>query len=303
MVCGDKFRLWLKMALLCIGFIVLTVGIFAGCGDPEVVDVIEQEKDLSDNETDDTAQVLPQETDDDAQVLIQDADGSTHVQVYFKETNLSFYYPSSLSDGISAEIMPGHWLYCPEYKLISFDNYLPSDTALFWARIELTSLEELLLKCDWAEEDINYLKTFIANKDIPDNMQVPHYLPEGNAMQLLSVNVEFFETETVSGFRYITEFVQDRATVTDLTYAYQGITSDQKYYITARFGVHCSELTRHNEDYLEYTGIDLNDRQSWLEAYDDYMDLTIQMLEETDAKNFKPSLILLDEIIKSFQIE
>lgn len=131
-------------------------------------------------------------------------------------------------------------------------------------------------------------------------------------MQQFSAQVDFLESKAISGFRYLTAFFHADAPVTDLTYAYQGITSDQKYYFTARFGVHYSELSRHNEEYFKYRGIDgtdngdyweIHDLESWMKNYDDYVDVTAQMLDEVDAEDFEPSLLLLDDIIKSFQIE
>ncbi len=239
-----------------------------------------------------------------------DANNTAQELIYYEENNVSFYYPPSLSEGISYQTVAAStgygWTDYPEHKLILFDNYVISDSVPYdRAYIMLTPLEEFYLLCHWAEGDINKLEFIIAKKEIPENIGEPHYLPSANAGQLFIVNVEFFESKTSSGLRYLTQFYQTLSPVTNevLLYIYQGITCDQKYYFTALFPVNHSELPLDYEDYLESSGTDMTDGDSWMEVYDDYMNLTVQMLDEAAAEDFEPSLLLLDEIIKSFQIE
>lgn len=321
MVCGDKLRLWLNTALLCVGFIILVVGILAGCGGMEAeretdtdigaeedtsgnTDVIGQEKDLGDNDADDTVQVL-----------IQDEDNATHVQIDFEETSLSFSYPSFLAEGINARITECPWGSIPEYNYIHFDNNHGTS-------IKLIPIEDLSLLSDFASKRIDEIEAIIEAKNIPSDTTVSSFpfkelpvLPSIEAPWQFYSNVELLESKTSNGLRFLMRSAQGEAPVynQDLYYYYSGITTDRNYYISASFPVSFAALSRHNEDYFESKGIHVTDHSdgwfeiqdwgAWVETYGDYMDVTLRMLEGADADDFEPSLLLFDELINSIQIK
>ncbi len=225
--------------------------------------------------------------------------------IYFEESNLSFYYPASLAEGISSETIDASeedaFIEYPEHKLIYFDDYLLSGT-FFRPIVQIFPLEEYLVLSDHTAETIETLKAITAKKAIADNIIELPYLPWPSAAQQFYANVEFLESQAGSGLRYLTQYIQDVGPVTNqgLFYTYQGITTDQKYYISAVFPVNHSELPLDWDDYFEPNGTDY---ESFEENYTGYLDLTVKMLDETGADDFKPSLQLLDEIIKSLNIE
>jgi len=238
--------------------------------------------------------------------LKDDAAGKTAPElIYFEESNLSFYYPASIAEGISSESIDASeedaFIEYPEYKLISFDDYLLTGTFL-GPIIQIFPLEEYLVLSDHTAETIEKLKTITAEKAIADNITELPYLPWPNAAQQFYANPEFLESKSVSGLRYLTQYIQDVGPVTNqgLFYTYQGITTDQKYYISAAFPVKHSELPLDWEDYFESTGTDYENFEG---NYVGYLDLTVKMLDETGADEFTPSLQLLDEVIKSLKIE
>ena len=225
--------------------------------------------------------------------------------VFYETSNLSFYYPASVAEKIRSEKInasgEGAFIEYPEHKLLSFDDYLLTGTFLS-PIIQVFPLDEYLVLSDHAKETIETLKIITAEKTITGNLTELPYLPWPNASQQFYANPEFIESETASGLRYLTQYVQDVGPVTNqgLFYTYQGITADQKYYISAVFPVNHAELPLDWDDYFTSSGTDY---ESFAENYSGYLDLTVQMLDESCADEFKPSLQLLDEIIKSLNNE
>ncbi len=232
-------------------------------------------------------------------------DESTPEQIYYENDNISFYYPSLIAQGINTEIIEaskeGTFIEYPEYLQISFEDYLISERTLSPV-IEIFPLEEYYLLSDDAAATIDILETIIAKKAITDNIIELPYLPWPGAAQQFYANVDFLEAKAGSGLRYLTQYSQDVAPVTNqgLFYTYQSITADQKYYISAVFPVNHSELPLDWEDYFKPNGTDY---KVFEESYAGYLDLIVMMLDDAGADDFKPSLKLLDSIIESLQIK
>jgi len=230
---------------------------------------------------------------------------SSPEQIYYENENISFYYPPLIAENISSETIDaskeGAFIEYPAYILKSLEDYIIYETSLS-PGMQIFPLEEYYLLSDDAAATIDRLKAIIAGKETADNLIELPYLPEPLAAQQFFANPKLLESSTGTGLRFLTQYSQDLAPVTnqDLFYTYQGLTADQAYYISAIFPVNHPELPLDWDDYFASSGTDY---AIFEENYTDNLELTVMMLDEASVDDFKPSLQLLDNIIKSLQIE
>lgn len=232
-------------------------------------------------------------------------DKSSPDQIYYVDDNVSFYYPPLIADHISAETIDaskeGAFIAYPASILISLEDYIITETLLS-PGMQVFPLEEYYLLSDDAAATIDRLKAITAGKEIADDLIELPYLPEPLAVQKFFSNPKLIESSTGAGLRFLTQYGQDLGPVTNqgLFYTYQGLTADQEYYISAVFPVNHPELPLDWDDFFASDGTDY---AVFEENYTDYLELTVMMLDQAGADDFRPSLQLLDNMIESLQIE
>lgn len=129
-------------------------------------------------------------------------------------------------------------------------------------------------------------------------------LPPVPAGQLLHAQVRYLTFEGGSGVRVLTQFAQDASPIHNegLLYIFQGLTSDDAYYISAFLPVSASFLPDQAEDpgdipFPAYNSPDFN------AEYTSYQQATHARLETASPDDFLPSLGALDQLIESLQTE
>jgi hypothetical protein len=125
------------------------------------------------------------------------------------------------------------------------------------------------------------------------------FLPFFNAAQFFQAQVAYLDFQSGSGVRFLTMYGQAAWPVDNysLFYTFQGLTSDQKYYVSAIFPVNHPDLP---DDGNEIVGED------WLgfdEDFPDYLEDTVAQLDSYTAGSFTPDLTQLDALIQSIQID
>jgi hypothetical protein len=136
------------------------------------------------------------------------------------------------------------------------------------------------------------------------------FIPWIGAGQVIHAHREFIPFKNGNGIGYLTQFTMDVDLINNdkLLYVFQGMTRDNKYFISATFPVRTSYLPddRLAETYKSYTLPDNfyapERRDQNLQEYDRYL-LEVQAeLENTNSEDFKPSLVMIQRLLSSMEV-
>jgi hypothetical protein len=154
-------------------------------------------------------------------------------------------------------------------------------------------------------DTVTALNTLLADK--PANPDSIPFLPVFNAAQVFRARLGYLPFQNGEGVRFLTEYAQYYAPVNnyDLFYAYQGLTADGKYWISAIFPVNAPWLqetwnsTEVPVDGVAAPGMDSANLQADMDAY--YVTM-LDRLNTAQAESFTPSTLCLDHFIQSLNI-
>jgi hypothetical protein len=143
--------------------------------------------------------------------------------------------------------------------------------------------------------------------DKPAAPQSIPFLPVFNAAQVFNAQVKYLDFQNGQGVRFLTEYAQYYAPVNndDLFYAYQGITADGKYWVSAILPINAAYLQ------AAYDSVNVPDGGIPAPALDDpnygnameaYYIVMLDKLNTTPDASFTPGLDCLDQFIQSLQI-
>ncbi len=224
--------------------------------------------------------------------------------ISFEESGIIFSYPDSLASTARLEVIEETDDFTglvPRHRSVRLYSYELAET-FYGPEIMIFPLEDYKLASANAADTIAQVENFIAQKNAPDTTAYLPFLPEPMAGQLFSANGSYLESEKSGGIRYLTQYGQDIWPITNysLFYTYQGITSDGLYYISATFPVNHPLLPADSDEYFDSTGLDY---AAFDEGYIDYITQIAAMIDQADDDQFTPSLEILDELIKSLEVE
>ena len=122
-------------------------------------------------------------------------------------------------------------------------------------------------------------------------------LPVINAAQVIVVKPEYMAFQNWNGVRFITYYAQDLSPLTNGTifYAFQGITMDGRYVISAEFPLRVPMLP----DSIDYSAIDWD---TFAANYGTYLDETVTALDNAASGDYTPSLDTLDALLQSLSV-
>jgi hypothetical protein len=122
--------------------------------------------------------------------------------------------------------------------------------------------------------------------------------PPFNAQQALHPQLKYLNFQNGEGVRFVTFYEQDPAPITNdgLFYTFQGLSADNKYYVTAFFPVRTDKLPN------AYKDVEIKDFDAWAKQYPDYLSKTDALLNGLAPAEFVPALNLLDELLMSLQV-
>ena len=128
---------------------------------------------------------------------------------------------------------------------------------------------------------------------------LPFLNPDESA-QIIHAQYQVLHGPSGSGIRYLTESAQNYAVIDnhDLFYTYQGLTSDDKYAITAILPVSNPILPNHGDTYPGGETF-----QQFSDAFTTYIADTKAQLDAQAPTSYSPSLGLLDALIQSIHIQ
>jgi hypothetical protein len=225
--------------------------------------------------------------------------------IKFNETGISFTYPAYLATELVTEYIEGDpdcdFLPFPDYLKIEFNDYIHAE-AFTTPAIMLFLPDEYSLVMEFAALQIDTLENIILNQAGLEEAEELPFLPVWNAAQHFNSNALLLNFKNGKGIRYLTQYVQDTSPVTNehLFYTFQGLTDDGLSYVAFTIPVTHPDLPAGWDDFFKGTDGNI---ETYGVNYQQYLEETISMLDETDDNKFSPSLQVLDDIVKSLTVE
>jgi hypothetical protein len=223
--------------------------------------------------------------------------------------NIHFQLPADLGTAVQAQTIPpadrlGE-IY-PEYLEFLLVDATSINTWVPQPRIDIYPVAELGVT---GTQVVQQLKDLLAGQ--PESLQAGlPILPPLPAGQLVDSQIEFLTFANGSGVRALTQFAQASWPVSNegLVYVFQGLTSDERHYISAIMPVSAPFLADRVVDpakvpevdgvaYPEFNSPDFDSE------YTRYREAIARKLDSTSPEEFSPALGVLDELIESFEIE
>jgi hypothetical protein len=218
---------------------------------------------------------------------------------------VSFYYDEALADHVVAEVVPAvggdvpEWEMLPEYIRFSFEGYAPPGV-FHEPRIMVFPAADLEASGETARRIAANIQRVLAERPgVPvERFQGGGFLPPMNAAHMLNTQFAYFDFQSGTGVRSLTQMGQAYMPINnqELFYTFQGMTHDGKYYVAAILPISHPSLPA---DGSEIPGGDF-------EAFADNFATYVQEIEERlDAEaddSFAPNIALLDEMIQSLEV-
>jgi len=221
--------------------------------------------------------------------------------------NVSFVIPTGLAGGANAEAVPAvgegsgaPWEVAPAHVKCTLTGYqLPGkfhEPTLF-----IYPADEYAQAQSGVAEQIDRLKKILAGST-PMKETLPN-VPFFNAAPAIAANIKLTPFQNGNGVRTLTEYAQYYAPINnhELFYHFQGLTSDNKYYIIAILPITAPILAEDEkpEAPVPSGGVPIPTGVGPDEVY--YTSVT-QKLNALPPDSYAPSLNTLDALIQSIQV-
>lgn len=216
---------------------------------------------------------------------------------------ISFSFDDSITSSVSTEIVPqqvdeyqfpgGTY---PTHYAFNFNGYALQDT-FHQPIIRIYPIAMFETLDSYTSDDINQLHTLLQTQPpiaVNDNLPL---IPHWNAGQMFSAKAEYLDFQNGSGVRYLTMHGQAAYPIdnTNMFYAFQGITNDGAYLVSAILPIANPALPLHGEDTID-------NWTTFYDLYESYMGQASQQVNEYEAISFVPSLDMLDAMIASIYV-
>jgi hypothetical protein len=196
--------------------------------------------------------------------------------------------------GDPAQAFPGE--IHPEYYQFKFSGY-PLSGTFHEPQILIYPAPAYAAMDPGAAQIIQDLKTLLAQK--PSNPERIPFLPLWNAGQMMQSNVKYLEFKNGSGVRFLSQYGQAYYPVNnkDMFYTFQGLTSDEQWYVAAVMPASHSSLP---SDQNQIPG---GNFESFANNFETYMAGVEQTLSALTDNSFVPDLSQLDGLFQSMRVK
>jgi len=216
---------------------------------------------------------------------------------------ISFSYDESLASYLNMEVVPGNidpegfpGASYPTHFMFTFGGYALPNT--FHApRIRVYSIADFEEIAGYPGDLVEQLRTLLQTQPaIAINEHLP-LIPRWNAGQMFSAKAAYVSFQNGVGLRYLTMHGQASYPIDNhqMFYAFQGITNDGKYLLSAILPISNPALPEHGEDTID-------DWNAFYEFFEAYIAQAAMQVDEYAPESFNPTLALLDEMMASFLI-
>lgn len=219
----------------------------------------------------------------------------------------SFDIPSQLASGAKPEAVPAvgegsgaPWEVAPAHLKFTLTGY-PLDNKFHEPRLFIYPADEFAQAHSGAAEQIDRLKKALAGS--PLLQETLPIIPFFNAGPLLTANIKIIPFQNGSGVRTLTQYAQYSAPVNnrELFYHFEGLTSDNKYYVIAILPITAPFLQEDEkpEAPLPEGGVPFPANAEPSQTY--YISVT-EKLNSLAPDSYVPSLNTLDTLIESILV-
>ncbi len=240
-------------------------------------------------------------------VIITDAAAAPRPKTNLSCYELSLFIDPAIASGYDCQKVPASNLEFepyPEYTQLTLHGY-PLAGKFFEANIAVYPLESYrALEPDIVNERVALLQRLTSGTTIPtfdgsSGATLP-FLPIFNAAQVFFAHYKVLPFGNGKGIRFLTQYAQNFAPISnyDLFYAYQGITADGQYWISAILPI--------NHPMLPADANNPPNGQSWEEfsnSYQPYIANMVNQLNSQPPESFIPTLTALDALASSIFIQ
>jgi hypothetical protein len=194
-----------------------------------------------------------------------------------------------------------YWEILPRHAEITLNGY-PISGHQFQPQIFIYPVDEFTAMNESAGQVIADLEKLLENKpteqqlDLTGGTSTPSlgipFLPLQNAQQLIHAQMKYLDFQNGQGVRFVTQYDQYAAAINnhEVFYAFQGLTSDWRYYLAAILPVNLVSLPVGNV------------LPSGMEPASYYQNM-YQQLDNAAPASYSPGLDKLDEMMASFEIK
>jgi hypothetical protein len=186
-----------------------------------------------------------------------------------------------------------YWEILPEHLLVTLEDYRISNH-MMKAHIFVYPVADLPMFNTGAATIAYDLKSLLEDQEVDEFLP---FLPMFNAAQVMHSQVEFLDFKNGSGVRFLTQFDQGPLPINnmELIYTFQGLTSDNKYYVAAVFPINHADLPDTNQVIAQ--------DESDLAEFPSYMKDTVAWLDQQPVSSFTPDLSTLDMLIQTIEVK
>jgi hypothetical protein len=194
-----------------------------------------------------------------------------------------------------------YWEALPQHVEITLNGY-PITGHQFQPQIFIYPVDEFKTLNEAAGQVIADLEILLQNKPVEQQLdttggtstpsQAIPFLPLQNAQQLIHAQMKYLDFKNGQGVRFVTQYDQYAAAINnhEAFYAFQGLTSDGKYYLAAILPINLASLP------------DGGVIPSGMEPSSYYQNM-YQQLNNAPSASYHPDLDKLDELMASFEIK
>jgi hypothetical protein len=225
---------------------------------------------------------------------------------------LTVVLPPGVANGANGSEFPlvddedaAWWQKTPGHLQVMLGDYYVLQGKFHQPRIYVYPAQEYAELVPLAFESINRINNILGNPSAISVEELPR-VPFFSAQAVFASNIEKISFQNGSGVRFVTEYAQDSAPVSnyELFYHFQGVTSDGAYYIIAILPVTAQVLAETSDPAAAVPpgGVaypEFNDANADWAGY--YVSVT-DLLNATPADHFTPALGQLDALINSMVI-
>jgi hypothetical protein len=226
--------------------------------------------------------------------------------------NISFVIPIGLATTASHEVIAravgeqvAPWDIAPEHTVLTLEDYILAGRQLK-PQIFIYPAADYAALNQGVAENIKKIKALTSGVGMDVNNDTVPHVPFFNAGQVLAANTQTFNFRNGAGIRFLTQYSQDISPVTNngLFYHFEGLTSDEKYYIVAIFPVNSTVLAEGNgqNNTVPEGGVPFPDYNNPNANFPAYFDAATQKLNSMPTDSFHPVLTQLDALIQTLQV-